>query len=225
MGTPCEYYFSGTSRQVNSFLPKGLELDLLNGKAYISLVAFQFNDIRIKGFAIPYHKNFPEINLRFYVKRNNNRGVVFIREFVPKYMVEVVARLLYNEPYSKAHMESSVSYSGNRIQTSHLLEWNHRVFNVSVEAENKPFVPDPTSIEHFLKEQIKGFGQSKSGKLISYDVEHPTWEIFPVKTCHSDVDFNWLYGKPWEFLNNEKPVSVMFAKGSEIKLGNKQLLS
>ena len=70
------------------FAPKGTELDFFNGTCYVSLVGFMFLNTKILGLSIPFHKNFEEFNLRFYVKRKTTegwqRGVVFIKEIVPK---------------------------------------------------------------------------------------------------------------------------------------------
>ncbi len=75
-------------------LPVGTELDLFEGRTFVSLVGFQFNRTRVHGIAIPFHRNFEEVNLRFYVKGSDRRGVVFIREFVPKLAVAAIARFL-----------------------------------------------------------------------------------------------------------------------------------
>ena len=73
---------------LEEFLPKGTTLDFWNGECYVSLVAFKFFDTRVLGFKIPFHINFLEVNLRFYVKRETDgetrRGVVFIKEIVPR---------------------------------------------------------------------------------------------------------------------------------------------
>jgi len=47
------------------FLPYKTELDLWNGKCYISLVGFRFVNTKLKGFGIPFHKHFEEVNLKF----------------------------------------------------------------------------------------------------------------------------------------------------------------
>ncbi len=51
------------------FVPSGTELDSWNGKTYVSIVGFLFLKTRVRGLAIPFHQNFEEINLRFYVRR------------------------------------------------------------------------------------------------------------------------------------------------------------
>ena len=88
---------------LDSYLPPGTVHDLRDGVCYISLVGFLFRKVRVKGFAIPFHTRFPEINLRFYVKQEINgvirRGVVFISEIVPKPAISFVANQLYQEKY------------------------------------------------------------------------------------------------------------------------------
>jgi uncharacterized protein YqjF (DUF2071 family) len=76
-------------------LPPGLELDTRGGRAFCSLVAFDFRNTRVLGVPWPGYRDFPEWNLRFYVRRGPQRGVVFVREFVPPRLVAWLARGLY----------------------------------------------------------------------------------------------------------------------------------
>lgn len=84
-------------------VPAGTELDFWEGRALVSIVAFRFLDTRLRGMPIPLHRDFDEINLRFYVRRYAGgtwrRAVVFIREVVPRVAIATVARLVYNDPY------------------------------------------------------------------------------------------------------------------------------
>src|SRR5579872_6019505 len=91
------------------WLPKGVEFDIIDGSAFVSLVPFDFTDTRFKGMYIPFHANFPEINLRFYVKHKNNKGVVFIKEFISKFSVKTIANIFYNENYETAMLKSNVN--------------------------------------------------------------------------------------------------------------------
>src|SRR5436190_1946598 len=85
------------------YIPSGTELDSWNGKTFISIVGFQFLRARVLELAIPFHSNFDEVNLRLYVRREAEngmrRGVVFIKEIVPKRAIAFTARSLYNENY------------------------------------------------------------------------------------------------------------------------------
>jgi uncharacterized protein YqjF (DUF2071 family) len=83
-------------------VPAGTELDPWSDAHWVSLVGFRFLDLSVKGVPALGHRDFPEINLRFYVRREVDgevrRGVVFLRELTPRRMVEWVARAVYNEP-------------------------------------------------------------------------------------------------------------------------------
>ncbi len=203
------------------YLPKGLDLDTIDGKAFVSFVAFEFNDVKVKGFGIPFHRSFPEINLRFYVNKNGKRGVVFIKEFVPKYFVALIANKMYNEPYSAIKMNHSVDKTDQEIKASHSFCVNNEWYTVLVTTENKPYLPSSNSTEHFFKEHEIGFGKNKYGNTLAYKVEHPVWEIYHIKNVESTVCFEKIYGREWAFLDSEKPINTLLAKGSAIKVFDK----
>ena len=69
------------------FLPRGVELDLWQGRCLVSVVGFQFRDTRLRGIPIPFHRNFPEVNLGFYVRRRV--GIDRIRRCVVVERVEL----------------------------------------------------------------------------------------------------------------------------------------
>lgn len=81
---------------LKKYVPTGTTLDNWNGKTLVSVVGFLFLNARLKGIPIPFHSDFEEVNLRFYVKRETRkairRGVVFIKEIVPKWALARVAR-------------------------------------------------------------------------------------------------------------------------------------
>lgn len=87
------------SEILKPYIPKGTEIDYFNGKCFISLVGFMFKDTKVFGIKFPFHVNFEEVNLRFYVKKGDKRGVVFIKEIVPKPLITFVANSVYHEHY------------------------------------------------------------------------------------------------------------------------------
>lgn len=200
-------------------LPPGVELDMINGKAFVSLVAFEFLNTKVKGIKIPFHVNFPEVNLRFYVKKDGKRGVVFIRELVPKIMIAKVAKWIYNEPYEAIPMRVENKITDNTQYITHSFTYAKRDFNIWVESgANMLPIPPENSLEHFFKEHDMGYGISHRGKTLSYEVEHPYWQIFELKKASHNVDFGVVYGEKWSFLNYEMPYHVMIAAGSAIKV-------
>ena len=81
---------------VAPLVPPGCELDAFEGCVFISVVGFQFLRTRVLGIPFPFHLNFEEVNLRFYVRRRVEgewrRGVVFVKELVPRRAIAWVAR-------------------------------------------------------------------------------------------------------------------------------------
>jgi uncharacterized protein len=206
---------------LNEYLPKGLELDTIEGNAFISLAAFSFLDTKVKGIKIPFHVNFPEINLRFYVKEPGEvgrRGVVFIREFVPRFMIPVIANALYNENYRTARMNSEIEFKHGKVFLSHTIRIKGKQQSLKIEAEDKLLMPPESSTEHFFKEHEWGFGKTKKGETLVYRVEHPFWEVYPVANFDMNFNFAEVYGEKWKILDNQEPFNVIFAKGSAVKI-------
>jgi uncharacterized protein YqjF (DUF2071 family) len=203
------------------YLPDGIELDRYDGSAFVSLVAFDFIKTKVLGIAWPGHKNFAEINLRFYVKRAGVRGVVFVREIVPQHLTAWMARLLYNEPYVAAPIESVSHIEQNQLKKEFVLSWQGRKQVMGVTAKATAFMPDEKSIEHFFKEHEWGFGRSRSGSTTVYRVEHPPWRVYPFLNSKLDFDFAAVYGPQWAGLSGRKPDSVVFAEGSPIYVFSK----
>lgn len=209
---------------LEEYLPKGLELDLYKGRAFVSFVAFDFLDTRVKGFKIPFHVDFPEINLRFYVKHTDEngvvkRGVVFIKEFVPKFFIAEIANRIYNEPYSAIEMTSDYKIEEDNLTIQHWLKKDKIEHKLKFVVENKPYFPDDNSTEHFFKEHEWGFGTTKSGKLTMYKVEHPVWRVYPLQSRFElKIHFDKLYGENWMVLNGKLPYNILVAEGSSIKV-------
>lgn len=197
--------------------PPGCELDLRDGRAFVSLVAFDFSDTRVMGISWPTFRNFPEVNLRFYVSHRGQRGVCFIREFVPRRWVALVAKVLYNEPYAGVPMTSRVEESADAITIRHDLRVGGIPQSLTVTGAKPPIRPQADSIEQFFKEQTWGYGTSRSGRrLIAYRVEHPTWDVYPVQS--HQLQWNWqaAYGQRWALLQDRPPDHVMLAAGSAV---------
>lgn len=197
-------------------IPPGTDLDLHEGRCFVSLVGFMFRDTRVLGIPVPFHINFEEVNLRFYVNRETagevRRGVVFIKEIVPRFAIAAVARILYEEPYEAWQMShersgTHLSYSWHKAQCKNELR-------VGI-GENLG-VPAAGSHGEFIIEHYWGYTKCGEDRTDEYKVEHPKWELFAVNNAQIDVDFGGTYGKEFAFLNGKKPYSILLAKGSEI---------
>lgn len=197
-------------------VPKGVSLDYKDGKLFVSLVGFMFLETRVLGVPVPFHINFEEINLRFYVKRETaaeiRRGVCFVKEIVPRYAIATVARIFYGEPYECWRMnhfrtEKEVGYS-----------WRKGVCKNKIEVEigENTGVPDANSHGEFIIEHYWGYTRRGANRTDEYKVEHPKWKLFAVENAKIEVDFGAVYGAEFAFLSAAKPYSILMAKGSEI---------
>lgn len=214
-------------RLLSSMLPRGVELDLWRGEALASIVAFRFEKVRVRGLAIPFHTSFPEVNLRFYVKRRApdgewRRGVVFVQERVPRTAIAWVARTLYGEPYvaspmREAHLEGTTGDDGQPRRTLHY-EWQRDGSweRVVALAAGTPRPMRAHSIEEFVAEHYWGYTARGVGATREYQVEHPRWNITPLVECFLEADIKGLYGLPWVAPLSEAPASTFLADGSDV---------
>ena len=194
------------------FVPAGTELDTFEGKLYLSLVGFEFKRTRVLGFAIPFHQNFEEVNLRFYVRRGSKRGVVFIRELVPRYAVAAIARWAFNENYLCVPMwhrtEAGNAEYGWRLRQHACV--------MRIETEGATFVPPEGSLSQFITEHYWGYTTQKGGGSLEYEVQHPPWSVWNAKSAGFFGDVDGLYGAEFAQVLKREPDSAFLAQGSPV---------
>ncbi|MCC6547025.1 DUF2071 domain-containing protein [Candidatus Sumerlaeota bacterium] len=197
-------------------LAPGLVLDTRDGRAFVSLVAFDFLDTRVLGVPWPGYRNFPEINLRFYVRHGSERGVMFVREFVPQRLIAFMARAIYNEPYSSTSMIRRKKVLRGHFSLAHQIIVDGRKHHLRVTAEKESHMAAGDSTQHFFKEHQWGYGRSRNGKLIRYEVRHPHWRTHRVLQSQIKFGFAALYGSEFADLETREPISLFVAQGSRI---------
>jgi uncharacterized protein YqjF (DUF2071 family) len=201
------------------YVPIGTELDLWNSTCYVSLVGFMFTDTKVLKLKIPYHINFEEINLRFYVRyhdgKASKRGVVFIKEIVPRPALTFIANTLYNENYETLPTCHKWTEENDTVTVEY--QWKKQNWNsIKVIADNILTDIMPDSEEEFITEHFWGYTKVNDTTTSEYEVAHPRWQIYPVKKHEINVDFKDVYGSDFDFLKDAKPLSVYLAEGSEI---------
>jgi len=203
------------------FVPAGTELDTWNGAHYVSIVGFLFSNTRVSGFAIPFHRNFEEVNLRFYVRSHTGhgwkRGVVFIKEMVPRSMIALVAQYFYNEPYIGLPMSHHIETGAGTLQS---VRYNWRFdgrqnsLSVIVRGGLQPLVAG--SEAEFITEHYWGYNRQRDGGTLEYQVEHPPWHYYDISEASLQCDVGGLYGSQFQASMNRTPVSAFLAEGSAI---------
>lgn len=208
-------------------LPPGLELDRFEGRAVCSLVGFRFLSTRVLGVRWPGLVNFPEINLRFYVREpeTGRRGVVFVRELVRSRRVATVARGLYNEPYFRARIGESISRTPQATRVAYDFALASGQGRMAVEADPEAATPPESSGEHWFKEHQWGYGRTRSGSTLRYEVRHPVWACHRVRSWAIDVDWERVYAPEWGVLCDAEPLSVVLAVGSPVEVRTAEALT
>lgn len=210
-------------------VPYGTELDLWQGKCYVSLVAFMFLNTRVMGIKVPFHVNFEEANLRFYVRSKDGdqwkRGVVFIKEIVPQPAISFIANTLYDENYVTYPMSHRWAHTEQGLWVDY--SWRQKDYEHSFGIEADPVPEDmPEGSEaEFITEHYWGYAAVNEKKSNEYEVRHPRWQVYPVRDYRIRVDFGRLYGERFSYLWKEKPDSVMLAEGSKISVESKTMMT
>jgi uncharacterized protein YqjF (DUF2071 family) len=198
-------------------VPSGTELDLWQGRAYVSVVGFRFLNTRVLGIPVPFHRNFDEVNLRFYVRRRSGgewrKGVGFVKEVVPRRAIAFVARTLYNENYVCRPMRSGVTVPGPvRYEWRHAGAWEY----VSATAVGEPNLPDRDSEEAFISEHFWGYARQRNGSTVEYGVEHPPWRVWRCESAALACQAASLYGERFAPFLAGPPASAFVAEGSPV---------
>ncbi|MAP55713.1 DUF2071 domain-containing protein [Altibacter sp.] len=205
---------------LTKYLPYGTELDLWCGRCYVSMVGFLFENTRLLGFKIPYHVTFEEVNLRFYVKRKEQgqwkRGVVFVKEIVPKPAITWVANTFYKEHYETRPMKHVWREDKHHLEVSYHWRLNSGWQFIKGIAEANATTIEPESEAEFITEHYWGYAKVNDHATNEYEVTHPRWLQYPILTFDSTIDFTANYGTDFDMLNQQEPISVLLAEGSAI---------
>ncbi|HEY0702980.1 MAG TPA: DUF2071 domain-containing protein [Candidatus Acidoferrales bacterium] len=211
------------------YVPRGTTVDSFSGHTYVSVVAFQFLRTKIFGAVpVPFHVNFDEVNLRFYVRREEGaeirRGVVFVKEIVPRRAIAYIARLSYGERYFSCPMRHAVASDAHTATAKY--EWKHEGEWCSVEAAAKsaPKLPVEGSLEQFITEHYWGYSMKRGGGTLEYKVSHVPWRVWTAAEVRFQGNGDRLYGQGFGQVLSGKPDSAFIAEGSDIEVRTPRLL-
>jgi len=207
---------------LESYVPAGTELDYFQGETYLSVVGFLFYHTVVCGLPIPRHRNFEEVNLRFYVLKKPvrlapetwRRGVVFIRELVPKTAIAITARVFYGEPYQALPMRSEVIDRDGEVSARYEWRRGSKREHLSMRARGEPQIIPAGSHEEFITEHYWGYTRRTADRTSEYRVEHSRWKIWPATSYEFRADIASLYGEKFVATLTATPASAFVADGS-----------
>ncbi|QDT75792.1 YqjF family protein [Lacipirellula limnantheis] len=205
-------------------VPAGTELDDLNGESYASVIGFQFLRTTFYGVPIPLHRNFVEVNLRFYIRRRGpegwRRGVAFVRELAPKRAVALVANRLYGERYLAVPMTHQLEPGSDGVPRQLTYGWRYRDGSgrISLEPAGEALPLAEGSHEHYIAEHYWGYSNHARGAL-EYQVAHPSWRYSPARSASFACDHvAAIYGEAWREALSGEPRSAFWADGSAVRV-------
>jgi uncharacterized protein len=203
------------------FVPRGTQIDSFQGDTYVSVVGFQFLSAKIFGvLAIPFHVNFDEVNLRFYVRRIEGdevrRGVVFVKEIVPRRAIAYLARFSYGEKYFQCPMRHAISETPAR---SAEYQWKFQGKWCAVGAEaGAPILPAEGSLEQFITEHYWGYSTQRGGGSVEYRVSHEPWRVWTSTKSRFQGNGDDLYGAGFGDRLTRPADSAFIAEGSSVQV-------
>jgi uncharacterized protein YqjF (DUF2071 family) len=212
---------------LEDLVPHGTCLDLYQGEAFISIVGFLFKDTRVMGLPVPWHRQFEELNLRFYVRRKwdgeDRRGVVFIKEIAPRWAVAAIANTLYHENYvvlPMRHKFQGLLHPHTDNEQHATYEWHHadRWHALHMQVSGPPMPLEKGSHEEFIAEHYWGYCRQRDGGTIEYSVEHPPWRVWLNAGVRFSCDVEKLYGARFAEALSRPACSAFVAEGSAVRV-------
>lgn len=213
--------YEADSALLRPHVPRGTKLDSFAGTTYVSLVGFRFLRTRLFGLLpVPFHTDFDEVNLRFYVRRESGaeirRGVVFLREIVPRRAIAAVARLAYGENYLALPMRHRLQRDSANISVEYQFRIASSWCTLRAAASGNAAPPQPGNLEQFITEHYWGYSARRDGSSVEYRVSHAPWRAWSCSAAAFDGDASSLYGPAFAEILRRPPASAFLADGAPI---------
>ena len=166
-------------------IPQGITLDLFEGDAYVTLVAFTVRNAHpryippIAGIA-----DFDEVNLRTYVTDGVRPGITFL-DIKANNLVQVMLNRLVGLPYKRAaiHRENTASAVSYYSMTGK----HQKVISLVYKVEER--IEEKAALDKWLSERYCNY-QQVGGRLYRYNIHHYEW---PLMTVSVEGDINYTY--------------------------------
>jgi uncharacterized protein YqjF (DUF2071 family) len=206
---------------LNQYVPSGTLLDSFKGRTYVSLVGFRFHHTKLLGwFPVPFHSDFDEVNLRFYVRRkegsDSRRGVVFIAEIVPRRAIATTARLVYGENYKYLAMRHRIGMEKSNKTAEYQWRFGEQWCKLSAQTVGVPAHPQEGSLEQFITEHYWGYSAQRAGGCFEYHVSHVPWQVWATTQAGFEGEVSSLYGYELARVLQRLPDCAFVADGSPV---------
>ncbi len=200
---------------VARWLPRGLELDVRDGRAWVGVVPFLMSDVAPRCLpAVPKLSRFLELNLRTYVTVDGKPGVWFFSLDAENPLAVRVARATFSLPYMDARMDLKKEDSGS---ISYRSERTHRgeqpaEFDADYSATTESYPAQPGTLEHWLTARYCLYSCNSRGQLFRGEIDHEPWQLARAEWT---LRRNSI-GAPWQF-DLSGPPHLLFAEAIEVR--------
>ena len=206
---------------LNRYVPAGTTLDTFEGRTYLSLVGFQSCHTKLLGYLpVPFHANFEEVNLRFYVRRKeggeDRRGVVFIAEVVPRRAIASMARVAYGENYRFHPMRHRIESEGLNKAAEYRWQVGNRWCRLWAQTAGVPTRPQEESLEQFIAEHYWGYAAQRAHRSLEYHVAHVPWQVWATSNAGFEGETSTLYGNELSTVLRRRPDCAFVGDGSPV---------
>lgn len=155
--------------ELQKFVPEELEIDLFEGKPWVSVVAFTMEKIRPKNLpSFPPISNFDEINIRTYIKSNHKTGVYFLSIEGGTSLSCKIAKRMSGLPYRYSEIKRSNNEYKSR--NSEFKDELHMEFTIGKEIKVK------TELDTWLTERYALF-QDTEKSINEFEIHHLEWSV------------------------------------------------
>ena len=196
--------------EVERILPRALELDTFDGRAWIGVTPFEVSGLRPRGAPpVPAISRFPELNVRTYVTLGGKPGIFFLSLDAASRLAVLAARRAYRLPYFHAGMAiirrgEHVRYESRRISQ----DGEPAAFEADYGACGGVFQAEPGSLEYFLAERYCLYTIDEAQRPLRADIQHPPW---PLQPATAEIRVNTMTA-PWRIGLPDEPPLLHYAR-------------
>jgi len=178
---------------LRALVPRGMELDLHEGKAYVGVVPFAMEAVRPRIVPRAMAMDFLETNLRTYVTVGGEPGVYFFSLEAASRLAVIAARVTFGLPYFHARMrlyeeQGVVTYETvrSRDDTRHAVR-----YRIGAHLGASPV----GTFEHFLIERYLLFVE-RDAVVMRGQVHHPPYDVHLAEVLACDDQLVEAAGLP-----------------------------
>ena len=198
---------------IQALLPEGLEVDTFDGSAWVGLIPFSMRDVGVPKLPpVPYFGDFPEVNVRTYVKRNGVPGVWFFSLDVNRLAPALVARTTYLLPYCWG--KASNELDGEVLSTLVRRRWPN-IASTNIRVRVGDAISEPTELENFLTARWGLYSRGIGKSLMYAPVDHETWPLRRAQLISLEDTLVIAAGIP----TPQGDPHVMFSPGVSVRIG------